>query len=93
MHWYAAVEQHDFFDNHERHVECPQVAVRKHFAGVFASKHFDRTPVGHEPVEDEKIVDVPETELFQRPHARVCRISAKKRAKRNQTARFVEVCP
>jgi hypothetical protein len=69
------------------------VAVQKHFVGGCASKYFDRTPVGHEPFEDEKIIDVHEPELFQRPHARVCCISAKKRAKRNQIARFVKVCP
>ncbi|MFM0431561.1 hypothetical protein PQQ75_21295, partial [Paraburkholderia aspalathi] len=66
---------------------------QKHFAGGCVSKYFDRTPVGHEPFEDEKIVDVCETELFQRPHARVCCISAKKRTKRNQIARFVKIGP
>jgi hypothetical protein len=54
----------------------PASGRQKHFAGGCVSKYFDRTPVGHEPFEDEKIVDVCETELFQRPHARVCCISA-----------------
>jgi hypothetical protein len=34
------------------------VAVQEHFVGGSVSKYFDRTPVGHKPFEDEKIVDV-----------------------------------
>ncbi|MFP6557901.1 hypothetical protein WJ542_06170 [Paraburkholderia sp. B3] len=69
------------------------MAAHKHFVGGCVSKDFDRTPVGHKPFEDEKIVDVREIELFQRPHTRVCGISAEKRTKRDQIARFVKVCP
>jgi hypothetical protein len=66
---------------------------QKHFVGGCASKYFDRTPVGHKPFEDEEIVDVRETELFQRPHTRVRCVSAEERTKRNQIVRFVKVCP